>query len=1160
MHKKFYLTVFTFLLLSFSLNSQLSLVFPKNNYVFDQIAIEFSWNSFPDANTYELQVATDINFTTLVVHETSLTTTNTFPSGLTSNQKYYWRTKANNSIWSEIRTFRIVDFKTWPELEMWVMADSLQPVSGNRVANWDDISGNSHSFTQNINSRQPYLQPPISSFNYHKTVEFKANENNFLSSVNLSSLSQGEIFSLISIKSSLPASATKTGLWLFGNASNLDHYPYVDNSIYSGFGRDTRFTVGNVSSSVDLTKPHILNISSGVSFDFRINENALFTSTLGLPSFRSNVLLGHSGAGYYLDGAISEILLFNNVLTDSLRSLTNNYLRHKYAPPVNLGRNISYSLCDSVLYAGKHFTSYNWSDGSTADSLVVSNSGTYWVEVEDVFGNISSDTIEVVLPSFQHPTSQLYCPSEFIDWQTGLGEHYNYLWSDGSTADSLVINSPGSYHVTVTDTNGCVFQSDTLVFDEDPFTATASLGPDVNLCTGNNLGLSVGANEAVSYLWNTGATTPEIGISSSGTYNVQVQNANGCIAMDTIDVTIIGDAPNIAFDVPAQSCVAAPFDFEDLSTTTDGSSIIAWDWNFGEGSTAQLEQGNFAYSADGNYDITLTIETSSGCFNTLSTPIEIKTNPMLTFSTSYICQNQAIEFNGGQLSPQTITDWNWNFNDPASGIDNVAVGQNTQHVFASPGDYDVMLIGTDIFGCIDTLVQTKTIAPTPTADFNFNEVCEGSVVNYQNASTVASPATITSYQWTFGDGTNSGQTNPQKPYASQGVYTVGLTATANNGCSDDTTQTIKIHAIPQVNYTLEQACAGIDAQFIDNSFIPNGSVAQVDWSIDGQTPITGFTVGHQFPNAGTYSLEQTVRSAFGCENSAVSSVTIKDYIDADFDFSPNAFVSDYPIVFQSTSTGASQYEWTFGDFANAQQADTSITFDESQIGNTYTVELLVRNIHGCSDSMTIQGTVLERQTDLLISQLFSQEENGYLTIGVQLKNIGTTPINRVDLYLRKPSLSGGIKETWSGNLQAGQSEIYVFSAAPSATVMDKYADQNYLCIEGRIVSPAQFTELDLENNEVCRVIAPSEVVLIHPYPNPVSDQLTIKVVMPAKEVIALHVYNDQGRLVHTVTEEEELQKGLNTFYVNTSGWAAGNYKIRTITSTKQVPTVGFVKL
>src|SRR5690554_884312 len=729
MHKKLYLTVFTLLLLSFSLKSQLSLVFPKNNYVFDQIGVEFLWNSFPDANTYELQVATDIDFTALVVHETSLTTTNTFPSGLTSNQKYYWRTKANNSIWSEIRTFRIVDFKTWPELEMWVMADSIQPVSGNRVDTWEDLSVNTHDFLQPNSTNQPYLINNVAEINKHSWVEFKAPESNYLQSVNLSSLTKGEVYSFMRIKNSPPTSATTTGLWSFGTASHRDHYPYVDNSIYSGFGRDTRFTVGNVSGSADLRKPHILNISSDQDFNFKINNQLLFTSNLGASSFNSNILLGNSGNNFYLDGFISEILLFNDVLNDSLQSLINEYFRYKYAPPVNLGRNISHTLCDIILYPGKHFASYLWSDGSTADSLVVSNSGTYWVEVEDVFGNISSDTIEVVLPSFQNPTSQLYCPSEFIDWQTGLGEHYNYLWSDGSTADSLVINSPGSYHVTVTDTNGCVFQSDTLVFDEDPFTATASLGPDVNLCTGNNLGLSVGANEAVSYLWNTGATTPEIDISSSGTYNVQVQNANGCIAMDTIDVTIIGDAPNIAFDVPAQSCVAAPFDFEDLSTTTDGSSIIAWDWNFGEGSTAQLEQGNFAYSADGNYDITLTIETSSGCFNTLSAPIEIKTNPMLTFSTSYICQNQNIEFNGGQLSPQTITDWNWNFSDPASGTNNVATGQNTQHVFASPGDYDIMLIGTDIFGCIDTLVQTKTIAPTPTADFNFNEVCEGSVVN-----------------------------------------------------------------------------------------------------------------------------------------------------------------------------------------------------------------------------------------------------------------------------------------------------------------------------------------------------------------------------------------------------------------------------------------------
>lgn len=862
----------------------------------------------------------------------------------------------------------------------------------------------------------------------------------------------------------------------------------------------------------------------------------------------------------FFHGDFSQLLIYEGILTSEQIDSVNSYLYDYYVKFVDLGSDVTqYSFCDTTVYAGKRFDSYLWSDGSTADSLIVSEPGSYWVEVTDVFGYVSRDTVEVV-SGLKYPVKDLYCKDGFINWQPELNPAYTYLWSDGSTADSLAINSPGDYHVVVTDTNGCVFKSDTLSISEDPFTTNASLGPDTDLCTGNRIGLTVGAGEATSYTWNTTETTPEIEINTSGTYSVEVQNANGCVAQDTVVVNIIGDAPLISVDLPTYVCSAAPFDFEDLSTTTDGSSIISWDWDFGDGSSATTAQGVNEYAAAGMYDVSLIIETSSGCFNSLTVPVEVKENPIMTFTSNYNCQHQDITFNGGQLSPQTISDWSWNFGDPSSGATNTATDQNTSHIFDASGDFEVMLVGTDIFGCIDTVIQTQTIVPTPVVAFNFTEVCEGNVVNYQNASTVVSPASITTYQWDFGDGTNSGQTNPQKPYASQGTYTVVLTATANNGCSATESENVKIHAIPQVNYTLAQACAGIETRFTDNSFISNGSVAQVDWTINGLTALTGFTVTNNFANSGTYSLEQTVQSAFGCVNSAVSIITIRDFIEADFIFSPNAFVTGYPIEFTSTSTGALEYEWTFGDFANSQEADTSIVFEVDQVGETYDVELWIRNIHGCTDSTSIQRTVLERETDLEVSQLFSQEENGYLTIGVQLKNIGTTPINMVDLYLRKPSLSGGIKETWSGNLQAGQSEIYIFSAAPSATVMDKDADQNYLCIEGRIVSPAQFAELDIENNEVCRVIAPSEVVLIHPYPNPVSDQLTIKVVMPAKEVIALHVYNDQGRLVHTITEEEELQKGLNTFYVNTSGWAAGNYKIRTITSTKQVPTVGFVKL
>ncbi|HLV42484.1 MAG TPA: PKD domain-containing protein [Brumimicrobium sp.] len=1028
-------------------------------------------------------------------------------------------------------------------LAHWYSADSLNKDINGLVDTIYDLSINNDHLIQNNSSQRPkfydsaFNNKPIVSFNGSKSLE--------------------TLFS-----QTITQSYTVFSIWrITGNGMSVFLDDRSNHMIDNQGGTTIRiFASGGFSYSKSSPFDFIITHAEFNGASSKIYENSVLKAQGSIGNSNLPGLTMGKRTIYndrFFHGDFSQLLIYDEILSQNQIDSVYSYLQYYYAEPVNLGADIIYSVCDSVLNAGKNFKSYLWSDGSTADSLVVDRSGTYWVEVEDVFGFVSKDTIEVLTEKFEYPTQQVFCYGDSIIWNTHLSANYNFIWQDGSIADTLIINSSEEVHVKVTDSYGCVFQSDTLSFYRDDFEIIASLGPDTNLCEGNSLGLFPNNNTS-NYLWSTGETTSEIEITNSGIYHVTADNTNGCEVKDTISITIIGVAPNVQIQVPNSVCPYIPFDFEDLSTTTDGSNIISWDWDFGEGSSASSATGDFAYPTDGNYDITLTIETSSGCFNTLTTPIEVKANPIMIFTSNQECQNQNIEFNGGQLSPQTITDWNWNFDDPLSGTDNTASGQNTIHLFDASGDFDVMLIGTDIFGCIDTLVQSKTIDPTPVADFTFTEVCEGNVVNYVNASTVNSPATISSYQWTFGDGTNSGQTNPQKPYAVQGNYTVDLTATANNGCSSTESKSIKIHAIPQVNFSMNQACAGIATEFTDQSFIPNGSVAQVDWAFNGGLPVTGFTVSNNFSSSGSYSLEQTVSSAFGCANSAVSTITIKDFIKASFKFSPNAFVTDYPIVFESTSTGANQYDWTFGNFATAQQPDTSIVFDESQIGNTYEVKLLIQNIHGCSDSASVKRTVIDRETDLEISQLFSQESNGYLTIGVRLKNVGSTPISKVDLFLRKPG-TGTIKESWAGMLQAGEEDVYIFSASPSATVLADDKAQNYLCIEGRIISPAQFTESVLQNNEVCKVIAPTEMVVIRPYPNPVSDQLTIKVVMPKKEVIALHIYDDQGKKVHTITEKEELQKGLNTFYVNTSGWSAGNYKIRTIGESK-VKSVGFVKL
>lgn len=1137
MQKNLIITSCLILLFNFLASSQVSLVFPKNEYVFNTSDIKFEWNVLPNADTYELQISTDNDFTTLIVNETNLTTTSFQPASLPVNQILFWRVKADNSIWSEIRTFRIVDFKTWPELEMWINADSIQPVSGNRVDTWEDLSVNTHDFLQPNSTNQPYLINNVAEINKHSWVEFKAPESNYLQSVNLSSLTKGEVYSFMRIKNSPPTSATTTGLWSFGTASHRDHYPYSDQAIYSGFGRNTRFTIGNVSGSADLRKPHILNISSDQDFNFKINNQLLFTSNLGASSFNSNILLGNSGNNYYLDGFISEILLFNDVLNDSLQSLINEYFRYKYAPPVNLGQNIPNTLCDSVLYAGKHFVSYLWSDGSTADSLVFNTSGTYWVEVEDIFGIISRDTIEIILSEFQYPSSEFYCSEGSITWDPNIGSDFSYLWSNGSTSETLVIDSPGDVSVTVSGMNGCVFKSDTLSFQEDVFSTSASLGADLELCSGNTLALVSGAEEAVSYLWNTGSTEASILIENSGTYSVEVININGCVAKDTVDVTIIGDAPVLAIDFPQYACLNTVFSFEDESSTVDGSILTSWTWEMGDGNTFTSPTATHSYNEGGSYEVNYAIGTSSGCFMDTTFTVEVRNNPILTLSSNGACQNSSIEFYGGQLTPFTISDWRWDFGDNTPQVS----GQNVTHEFTSHGEFEVLLIGTDNYGCIDTVSSAKFISPIPNVDFTYNEICEGKVVNFQNESSIASPSTISNYYWSFGDGNSSGQIHPQKPYITYGEYPVSLTAVSNDGCNASKDTILKVHAVPSVDYSIEQACAGLSTMLKDQSFVADGSVAQVDWSIQGAPAISGFSVEKTFDYVGTYHLKQTVKSAFGCSQTEESLFQIHEALKADFSFYPNAFIVNEPTVFINETVGGTDFHWTFGDFASAQQADTSIVFTEDQLGEEITVQLWAKNDNNCMDSVSVSKEVIGRETDLSVSEIFTQKEDGFLTIGVRLKNKGSTPIENVELTLQK---SGNIllKEIWTGELQANEEEIYVFSAALSAFIAIEDSATQFICIRGRILNTS-FPETDLSNNESCLHLGNPQNVIIQAFPNPARNQLKLRFLMPFEENASLMMYDSDGRLIQNIFEDKTLDEGLNTIELEVSHLASGNYII-----------------
>jgi hypothetical protein len=144
------------------------------------------------------------------------------------------------------------------------------------------------------------------------------------------------------------------------------------------------------------------------------------------------------------------------------------------------------------------------------------------------------------------------------------------------------------------------------------------LGADGNRCTNSTYELDAG-NPGSLYLWSTGETTQTISISTSGEYSVIVNNGTGA-AYDTINVTIV-TAPEFQAN---WTPVVGPFcPYEDITFDDNTTDAVDWLWDFGEGTTSNVQDETFQYIDYGTYDVTLTVTNAAGCIDEVSAQVEI---------------------------------------------------------------------------------------------------------------------------------------------------------------------------------------------------------------------------------------------------------------------------------------------------------------------------------------------------------------------------------------------------------------------------------------------------------------------------------------------------------------------------------------------------------
>lgn len=444
---------------------------------------------------------------------------------------------------------------------------------------------------------------------------------------------------------------------------------------------------------------------------------------------------------------------------------------------------------------------------------------------------------------------------------------------------------------------------------------------------------------------NTQNPTHQYGAVNTYTVALMVEDDNGCRDTTEQDVEI-HVLPQAAF-MPIDACWEADYPFQDASTIVSGT-VDAWQWDFGDATTASVQNPTHTYASYGQYDVTLVALSDQGCGDTITQQITLHAIPVPGFEVPEICQLSPMQFTDtASVAEGALTNWEYHFGDNASSTQ-----QNATYTYTSHGTMNVQQIVTSNFGCVDSVTVAVVIDPKPVADFATQNECLNDVMSFANQSIVASGSLVT-YNWNFGDGNTDVAQNTTNLYANAGNYTVQLIVETDNACTDTTEQQVEVYQLPIADFTFSDVCLNVEAMFTDLSTSNSGVVDSWEWDWGDNTTETGQgPILHSYPSAGDYNVTLRVATDLGCLDTMEQSITIHPMPVALFEADSVCFNQATNFTNLSTvSTGLiTNSYWEFGFSATSTAENPTNVFPET---GYLPVSLTVTSDFGCKDTVTL---------------------------------------------------------------------------------------------------------------------------------------------------------------------------------------------------------------
>lgn len=481
---------------------------------------------------------------------------------------------------------------------------------------------------------------------------------------------------------------------------------------------------------------------------------------------------------------------------------------------------------------------------------------------------------------------------------------------------------------------------------------------------------------ANSYYWDFGDLStstlqnpPPHTYGGPGPYTVMLVVNFGTPCADTVYQTVYIAWANAAFTNNNPVCQGDTVFFTDGSTASGNNTINAWNWDFGDLSSSALQNPPHVYSSGGTYTVTLIVNSTLGCQDTITQTVTVQSAPIASAGPdTFACTNNPSINIAGTVLNATGGQWigAGTFN-PSNTVLNPTYTPTPGELSAGFATVCLITIGNGVCGA-DTDCVTISYTPGPTANAGPDiYVCKDTVSIPLNGS-VTLPATGGTWSTPNGTGTFTPNPNtlnafyiPTSADTTLGAITLVLTTTGNGSClpSTDTVQVIFTATPSAYISATDTSCAGQPIPITVATSTGSGiwtSMGTGTFSPSDTLLTTNYLPSSADDANGSVILIFSSTNNGGCQAARDSVfITLIASPTAAFNYTPVCPGNSVNFTDASTTPAGSivSWNWNFGDPPSGPN-NTSTLQNPSHTynaGGPYTVTLVVVSTNGCIDTL-----------------------------------------------------------------------------------------------------------------------------------------------------------------------------------------------------------------